>query len=100
VQETVNEIHRAWKTDGVLTVWYRGAGRLPKRKYYISDICRLLGTLEGCGVGIEKARKMIAKSRKDKMPMIPIDHIYAEEMVGRTEIRTQTEEPIQGCVDD
>lgn len=100
-QRIVDEIHKAWKTDYVLTVYYRGKrnGWL-KRKHYMSDVCRLLGVLDGVGMSPGRAGKLILQAKRGEK-LEPIDHDYAPEVVGKTAIREpDEEEPIRGCIDD
>lgn len=102
-QRAVDEIHKAWKTDYVLTVYYRGKGSgYLKRKHYMSDVCRLLGVLDGVGMSLGRAGKLLLQAKRGDA-LAPIDHDYAPEFVGKTVLRDPEdvpEEPVRGCVDD
>lgn len=98
IQGAVNEIHKAMKTDYILTVFYVGRRGYIKRKYYMSEICRLLGAIEAAkGVDLVSVRADVVAKNPDAEPLVPIDHTYSAEYVGKTPVRGEDdEEPVEG----
>jgi len=98
IQGAVNEIHRVMKTDYVLTVFYMGKRGYIKRKYYMSEICRLLGAIEAAkGVDLVSVRDDVVAKNPESVPLVPIDHTYSAEYVGKTPVGGEDdEEPVGG----